>query len=212
MAILDIHTHQGQAPLGKSIVSTQPINFAPREGEFYSVGIHPWTLDGLPSDETYRQLEQAAQLPCVLAIGEAGLDRLAKAPLSLQTEVFEAHIRLSEAVQKPLVIHCVRAFAELLSLKRQYRPRMPWVIHGFRRGLPLAQQLLAEGMWLSLGEHYQREVAKAIPLDRLLTETDESLLDIHEITTRLAKDRDMTPAELTQIVADNARRVFGNPH
>lgn len=115
--LLDIHTHRNAAVPGECIFNVESAWFEPVEGCYYSVGIHPWkVLEAGPEDWT--TLEKAVCHPSVLAIGEAGLDRLGPADILLQKEVFVRQILLSESVGKPLVIHCVKAFNELIELKR----------------------------------------------------------------------------------------------
>ncbi len=88
---------------------------------------------------------------------------------------------MSGAVGKPLIIHCVKAFNELIELKKKYRPQMPWVVHGFRNNLNIARMLLREDIRLSIGEKYQLPVLQEIPLECLLTETDESRMPVRDI-------------------------------
>ena len=141
--LLDIHTHRRTAVPGEYILNIEPARFDPAEGGYYSVGIHPWKVpEAAPED--WEKLERAAGHPSVLAIGEAGLDKLASADILLQKEVFVRQVLLSESVGKPLVIHCVKAFNELIELKKKYRPRMPWVVHGFRNNLHIACRLMQE--------------------------------------------------------------------
>ena len=93
-----------------------------------------------------------------LAVGEAGLDKLADAPMDLQVEVFRCQACLAEAVGKPLVLHLVKAVDELLKVKRDLRPSKPWIIHGFRGKAALAEEYLKHGFYLSFGEKYQEEM------------------------------------------------------
>ena len=147
--LLDIHTHRNAAVPGECIFNVEPAWFEPVEGCYYSVGIHPWkVLEAGPEDWT--TLEKAVCHPSVLAIGEAGLDRLGPADILLQKEVFVRQILLSESVGKPLVIHCVKAFYELIELKKKYRPQMPWVVHGFRNNLHIACRLMQENIYFSM--------------------------------------------------------------
>ena len=128
--------------------------FEPVDGCYYSVGIHPWKVsEAAPED--WEKLEKAVGHPSVLAIGETGLDKLASADILLQKEAFVRQVLLSESVGKPLVIHCVKAFNELIELKKRYRPQMPWVVHGFRNNLHIACRLMQENIYFSLGERYQ---------------------------------------------------------
>lgn len=203
---IDIHTHQLPQVLGEAIVNCYPETFSPKEGGWYSVGIHPWYITTLSDKKNH--LETIVRHPQVLAVGEAGLDKLADAPMDLQLEVFEYQARLADEVGKPLVIHLVRAADELLKLRRELRPAMPWIIHGFRGKAALAEEYLRHGFYLSFGEKYQTEALLATPADRLLIETDESVVPIEELYLRAAAVRGMCSEELHKIVSANIGKVF----
>lgn len=175
--ILNIHSHH---PAGNAILNAFPRDFSPSGQQFYSVGIHPWHA-AEATDADWQRLEEAACHPQVRLIGECGIDRLCTAPLDVQQRVFERQILLSEKVGKPLLIHCVKAFNEVILLKRRYRPAQPWIVHGFRNKAALARQLVDEGFFISFGVRFQPESVRAVPMDRLYVETDESEADIHEV-------------------------------
>ena len=151
---------------------------------------------------------ETAGHPSVLAIGEAGLDKLASADILLQKEVLIRQILLSESVGKPLVIHCVKAFNELIELKKRYRPQMPWVVHGFRNNLNIACRLMQEDIYFSLGEKYQPDVLQNVPLERLLAETDESPLDIRTVIGQMAEAKDVAVSLLCDRISENTRKIF----
>ncbi|MEL5896086.1 TatD family hydrolase [Bacteroides sp. GD17] len=203
---VDIHTHQLPQVPGEAIVNCYPEMFSPQEGGWYSVGIHPWYIAA--SDDKKNCLEVLVRHPQVLAVGEAGLDKLADAPMDLQLEVFEFQARLAEEVEKPLVIHLVKAADELLKLRRTLRPAMPWVIHGFRGKAALAEDYLRHGFYLSFGEKYQAEALLTTPADRLFIETDESTVPIKELYARAAALRGISPEEMREIVSGNISKVF----
>ena len=115
------------------------------------------------------------------------MDTMCGVPMELQTEAFERHIRLSEDVRKPLIVHDVRAHPQLISLHKKWKPIMPWVIHGFRGKPQLADMLLREGFYLSFGEHFSPASVAVVPSGKLLVETDESHLSIEEIAGRVNK-------------------------
>ena len=140
---VDIHTHRLPQVPGTAIANCYPETFSPQSGGWYSVGIHPWHIgrsgggySGVEGPVASRVcgLEELVRHPQVLAVGEAGLDKLADAPMDLQVEVFRCQACLAEEVGKPLVIHLVKAVDELLKVKRDLRPSNPWIIHGFRGG------------------------------------------------------------------------------
>ena len=207
----DIHTHRTGAgnASGFCLLSCTPDEFVAHGGEYYSVGIHPWQLTAaMPPEGTWHLLEEAVRHPQVLAVGEAGVDKLAAAPLPLQETVFERQALLAEETDKPLVIHLVKAVDELLRVRKRLLPRVPWVVHGFRGKAALAQELLHHGFYLSFGEKYQEGALNAVPLSRLFLETDESLESISRLYVRAAAVRQLSVEELVTAVRDNVYRVF----
>ena len=117
----DIHTHVENGVAGAfRLVCRPPEGFVPLGGHCYSVGIHPWSLAGdMPAECVWQMLSDAVCLPQVWAVGEAGLDKLAAAPMSLQEEVFVRQALLAERAGKPLVIHLVKAVDELLRVRHR---------------------------------------------------------------------------------------------
>lgn len=183
------------------------------DAPFCSIGIHPWDLTAENSERLWdvlqRELERrkSENRPCV-AIGEAGLDKLAAAPMELQVEIFERQVALSEDCRLPLIIHCVKAVDELLAVKKRLAPLQPWIWHGFRGKAQQASQLLRHGFYLSLGEHYSQEAMRAIPASRLFLETDESALDISNIIRRAAEVRGVDAECLQETLRENVQKVF----
>ena len=163
---------------------------------YYSVGIHPWYID----KKLMPEVRRLAALPIVVAIGETGLDKNTakdRGDFSLQKEIFAEHILISEELKKPLIIHCVRAWNELLSIRKATKPSMPWIIHGFRGNATLATQLLNAGLYLSFGINHNVEALKvAWDNDRLFIETDDADIDIREVYTMIAYNLNISINEL----------------
>lgn len=203
--IKDIHTHRADAR--EAVISVNPWEFNPVEGLYYSVGIHPWQV-GRATDADFDRLAECARSDNVLMIGECGIDKLRGGDMSMQAGVLERHIALSEQVGKPLVLHCVRASNELCRLRRQLRPHMPWIVHGFRGNARVASQLLDAGFYLSYGERFNPEALAITPADRLLAETDESLLPIDEIHRRLAASRQIEVVEFVRHVEEVVKELL----
>lgn len=204
----DIHTHHMGGD-GFRIVNRPPDDFMPCQEQWYSVGVHPWALQqGEVRQETWEKLREAAVHPQVLAVGEAGLDRLVQVPMKLQEAVFARQAELAGEVGKPLIVHLVRAVDELLRLKKALKPGVPWIIHGFRGKATLAEELLRHGFYLSFGEKYQEGALSVVPLSHLFLETDESLASIFRLYARAAAVRQLSVEELATAVCDNVHRVF----
>ncbi len=213
---LDIHTHRLPLQAGSAVVNCNPNTFVPGSEGYFSVGIHPWQLDSSPELAVQCE-EKGFQFPdlivCVrasevLAVGEAGLDRFTKCPMKWQMKLFDYQARIAEEVDKPLLIHLVRAVDELLEVKRELRPTKPWIIHGFRGNMALAETLLRHGFYLSFGERYQAEVVRQIPIDRLFLETDESEVPIEQLYERVARLRSLSVEEFKRAVQENICRLF----
>lgn len=180
---MDFHTHNLNTPPGAGIVCLPqevllcPDAFAPVAGALYAVGIHPWwtaqtDFDGERHLEALRRL---ATHPQVVQIGECGIDLLRGAEVAAQRELFVHQVSISEEVGKPMTIHCVRAFDQMLSLKKQLRPSQRWTIHGFRGKPALARQLLAAGFDLSFGPLRNEDSYALTPPERRHDETDAEM-------------------------------------
>ena len=208
--ILDVHTHH-PAPQPEAIIAMEPEALpAPdsHPGQFYSAGIHPWSLSALtiPADRL-ATLRRVAERPDVVAIGETGIDTVhpGAAPLAGQLNAFRTHVTLSESLAKPLIIHCVKAQDIILGLHAEMQPRQPWIIHGFRGKPSVMRMLTAKGIYLSFGPKFNPDTLLAIPLDLLLVETDEAPCRIQDVIALLNATRpEVTPT----LLATNLRRVL----
>lgn len=199
--ITDCHSHTPQA---NAIISREPHQSAVCN-MLYSVGIHPWNTNKFNSSA----LNDAAQMESTVAIGETGLDMLRGPSFDVQRERFIYHIQLSEQLKKPLIIHCVRAFSQLLEIKKAMQPTQSWIIHGFNRKPELAKQLLQADCYISLGTHFNSHTAQIIPPERLLLETDDcSTSTIEDVATAIAITRQSTTDEILNLSAQNIVKVF----
>lgn len=209
MDCFDIHTHHIPLHPSQAIVSTDVLSL-PIDGRVVhaSIGIHPWTLREEHADTQWKALQSSIESTRIVAIGEAGLDKLKGPSIELQTAIFQQEIALAEAQSLPMVIHCVRAFNELIQIKKESKPKQPWIIHGFRGKPAIARELLKHGCWLSFGSLFQEESVRITPLDRLFIETDESEESITDIYRRIAQTRGISPHELTEAIKKNVREVF----
>lgn len=208
--ILDIHTHHID-PINKEYIQNVELGqFYPEDGCYYSLGIHPWKVNE-QWEKDFALLKELSQHPSVVAIGEIGLDRFVTQDIKLQKAAFERQIQWSEEINKPIIIHCVKSFNELIALKRQYRPSVPWIVHGFRNNPFIAERLLNEDFYLSFGERHQATVVEMIPIDRLLVETDESTKSILSIIQDIAIIKKISVEELILQLHNNTEKLFFKP-
>lgn len=197
MIYYDAHTHKLPLTYDENIVSiynAYPLDYekvkdVENANLFFSCGIHPWYLEDV--DEQLILLENIVHDNRVVAIGEAGLDKLCSSDFDLQKKVFRKQIEMSIKTNKPMIIHCVKAWDELIALYKEYKPTRSWIIHGFRGKGELAQQLIHLGMKISIGEKYNRSIFEKIDFDSVLFESDNSDRSIVSICNVISGDLDI---------------------
>lgn len=177
-----------------------------------SVGLHPWYLQSHVSD--FMELQKAASLPNVLAIGECGLDKVCNTDWNLQLSVFVQHIVLANELQKPLILHCVRAYDEVLQLLENKKVSVPVIFHGFNKKQTIADKIIARGYYLSFGASLLQskvqvaDAFRSIPLERYFLETDDSGKTITEIYQSAAEIRNTSADTIILQVQQNFKNVF----
>lgn len=207
----DIHTHRFTDSAPEEVLLSCPVleNEIPAEAVYVSAEIHPWHLTAENLSCQIERMENMLSDSRVLALGEVGLDKLTECPYPIQIKAFEEIVRISESNGKPLIIHCVKSVDELIAIRKKMRPALPWIMHGFRGKPQQADSLLRHGFYLSFGEHYNSQVMKEIPIERLFLETDESNAPIDELYNRAAAIRHISAEELKLAVLHNVNNVFG---
>ncbi|MDO9633545.1 MAG: TatD family hydrolase [Paludibacter sp.] len=188
--LTDAHSHRIISRDVRTIynirINDLPPSLPHGENILFSAGIHPKdaaSITGL----WIENLKFLLNFDQVIAIGECGMDKNAPVAIEKQLEVFALQIKFSEIHNKPLIIHCVGCYNELINLHRALNPKQPWIIHGFRGKPEMAVQLVKFGMYLSFGEKFNPESLAITPIERILAETDDSEMDIEEIYENLCK-------------------------
>ena len=212
--LYNLHTHKSSDDANVfDIVNHYP--YEEIDVPFFSTGIHPWHIDEEKLDEQLIIIENRLSMPNCLAIGECGLDKRIEKPLDLQIDVFEKHLILAKKYQKPVILHLVAAFQELIEVHNRIKPGIPMIVHGFSKNLQVAQQLLNNGFYLSFGKYLLRNpelsgVFAQIPNDRFFMETDSIEEGIAEVYAKAATARNIEIEELKNIVSTNFKTVFKN--
>ncbi len=172
MPVFDIHTHAAIAPFCESVrcIDTNPCLAIP--GGLYSAGVHPWNLNPDNFQDQVSILKKLMRLDAVVALGECGLDSLRGPSMEFQTSAFVQQARLAEECRKPMILHVVRKFDLIISIRKQLAPSGNWLIHGFRGGVHQMKQLLDLGFFLSFGIGANPESLALVPECRLILETD----------------------------------------
>ena len=153
----NLHTHKSSnLPDVLEIVNQYPNEFD-ASVQFFSIGIHPWYINVERVEEDLVIIEEKLQLQNCLALGECGLDKRIEIPLEIQTKVFEKQVVLAKKYKKPVILHCVSAYQEVIEIKKRLQIDVPMVIHGFSKNEPVAKSLLDNGFYLSFGKYLLRK-------------------------------------------------------
>ena len=208
------------------------------DGIFAAIGIHPNSSGGF-DDSNIAALRDFAGASKVVAIGEIGLDyHWDKSPKAQQWQAFESQLELAAELELPVIIHNRDASADLMRILEVWAPAAPaslrgrlGVLHSFSASCDVAQRALALGFYLGFtgpitfkNAEKLREVARTVPVDRLLIETDGPFLApqqyrgkrnepayIGHINERLADLHGLTADEMARQTTLNAERLFALP-
>ena len=218
MKYIDIHVHTPLCDPNSDVISivdiSSPTPTTPAGLTAYcSFGMHPWFLNEENAVSQLQQLEILLQNNAIVAIGEAGLDTMRGADMKLQERIFEEIITLSEHYQKPLIVHCVKAWDKLLALHKNRKVKQTWIIHGFHGNYELALQLIKRNMALSFGckllnDNKLNSSFSKIPADSLFLETDDAKMNIVDIYRTAATIRKTDIETLKNVVFENFMRIF----
>lgn len=156
---------------------------------FFSAGIHPQDIS--PNfEEDFLWLKTISKSENCVAIGECGLDGLIDIDENLQNEIFQKQIELAIELQKPIIIHCVRRFSQLLHFKK--KAKVPMIVHGFNKRKTIGDELLKNQFCLSFGKSALYNVnlqdfLKEIPIDKLFLESDSTDFEIKDLYYKIAE-------------------------
>ncbi len=214
---IDIHRHsanKGEADLVmRNLYHTEiaEIPITP----FCSVGLHPWHIHESVPQEIFDAIGHSAINSQVLAIGETGLDKAIETKLEWQLDAFQKQVEIAKKYNKPMIIHCVRAYNELQLIRKNSHHKQPWIFHWFNASAHTAFDLINKGCYLSFGHMLFKENSKAyrafleIPVERIFLETDDAAISIKEVYARAADLRGMVYEKMQEQIKNNFKTCFG---
>ena len=193
---------------------------------YFTVGFHPENLEDMPGDYLFK-IQEMLKHPKAVALGEIGLDYHWDIEKNLQHKVFDEQLKLAKELDVPVVIHDREAHSDVMEYLRKYKPK--GLLHCFSGSVEMLKEVIKLGMSISLGgtvtyknARVPVEVAEAVPLDRLLLETDSPYLspvpqrgkrndssNIIYTATKIAEIKGMSTQKLLDITAENTRRLYG---
>lgn len=214
---IDIHTHQAEP----GIETVQVLNLYPGDPipvfkgkNFCSAGIHPWKLQSEEENNSMLQMmEEAFELDHVIFVGECGLDKNIRVPFDEQLRVFKAQVYMAEEYQKPLIIHCVKSWNEIIEVYSENPPSVPWIFHGYNGSPELSSHLSGGKFLFSFGKQLLKENSKAaeslkvVPLHKVFFETDDTDVPVETMYSRASEILGVSVEDLKGTVWENFNRI-----
>ena len=208
--LYNLHTHKASGDENvMEIINQYPYDFDVN-ARFFSIGIHPWYIDSDNLDEHLTIVEEKLQLSNCLALGECGLDKRIDISMEFQTSVFEKQLALAQVYKKPVILHCVSAYQEVIEIKKRMKIDQPMIIHGFSKNFQVAKSLLDNGFYLSFGKYLLRNpelsaVFEQVPNEKFFMETDTIEETIEQV---YAKASSIKKINIEILVESNFKQVF----
>lgn len=195
---------------------------------YAAVGIHPHHAAAY-SETALKAIRALALHPKVVAIGEIGLDfhYADSAPREVQERNLNAHLDLAEELGKPVVIHDRDAHARIIEILERRKGRPRGMLHCFSGDLAMARQAIELGYWISFAGNLTfsnarqlQDIARSLPLDRMLVETDAPYLspqrgrrnepaNVALVTARLGELLNVERSVVEETTRQNIRILFG---
>lgn len=215
MYYVNLHTHKFTE--NSSVIEI--VNQYPLEANTnlpnYSIGIHPWHINKSEYENELQIVSNLINNNECLAVGECGLDKNIDVDFSFQTKVFIEQLKIAERYNKPVILHIVKAYEELLQILKQEKISVPIVLHGFSKNIELANALIYKNIYLSFGKYLflnpnTAKAFKQVSLENVFLETDNSNYAINEVYTKASSIKNISVKDLQLNIYNNFLNIFKN--
>jgi TatD DNase family protein len=176
-----------------------------------SCGIHPWLITNNYLEKLNQLNELLAHVPNICAVGECGLDKLKGPSIELQLEIFHAHIELANQFNKPLILHLVKTYSDILHISNSIK--VPFIVHGFKGNSIEAKQLIQKGACLSFGprllnDTQLQDTFTQLPIEKIYLETDTKPISLANMYRTASTLKNLSINALRTAICNNFARDF----
>lgn len=210
-SFIDIHTHSLEQKINTHAIYNIIIGQTEETNKISSAGIHPWYIEE-NYDLQLKKLNELIVNDNIIAIGECGLDKLTHTEWSLQVTLFKHQINLAQQINKPIIIHCVKAYQEILDILKSQKISVPVIFHGFNKQTQLANSITKKGYYISLGHSIirgkQDELIKNVDLNKIFIETDDKSTNLIEIYSYFCSVRNIELIDFQKQIKNNFQNIF----
>lgn len=212
----NIHTHQSLHP--KLEIYNHRLGIDSDEishSGYFSAGIHPWDIENIDIGLALKVLNIKLNDDRYIALGECGIDKVCGTDLAYQKKIFRDQLEIAHQSNiKVLIIHCVKAYQEILEEKLNCPYEFIWILHAFNGSKQLIKQMSNHGFYFSLGTFLINsktkiaQCAKEIPLDKMFLETDDSDICIDAVYNKTANILGLSIEKLEKQVERNIKNIL----
>ncbi len=208
---VNIHTHRIAA--NEQAIVNLNYDDKPVDNILYSFGLHPWHIGNVDEQAIINKLESYCSSMQIIAVGEIGLDRSISTSLELQKHFFVKQLNIAKKYAMPVIIHGVRANADLLQILKEYGNSNSWILHGFRGSIQDANQFINKNCYISFGSNLLissklQLLMQQISVDKIFLETDDVSVLISDVYSKAASVLQIDKSKLKQQVYSNFKQVF----
>lgn len=205
MEFFDFH-HHSQQKLGIYNLNL----YENATNSWFSAGIHPKDASFEQENELLSWLNNVAIDKNCVAIGECGLDSLVSNFSNVQEYFFEKQISLANDLKKPLIIHCVRKFYEVIGFQK--KSKQPMIIHGFNKKESIAKDLLKHNFYLSFGKAVLenlslQKIVEETPINKLFLESDDAQFPIENLYQKTSEIKKIPIDVLIKQIQENLETI-----
>jgi len=211
--LIDIHTHQHlNNTKNFALFSQIHANFI--HAPYYSIGLHPWSVEKIDLEDWKKHF--LPYLAKSLAIGEVGLDKIKVINFELQKSVFLYFLELAIEHKKPIIIHLVKAYEEMLTIFKHYQPTIPIIFHAYHAPTEFTKAMMNYQSYFSFGwRELNRKNCCLIADKKMITkkfflETDDGQQSIEECYLRASQMLGLTIDNIIEITQINFQEIFKN--
>lgn len=174
---------------------------------FFSAGIHP-EASAEKADDQFEWLRDVSKNSKCVAVGECGLDGMIRIDDGIQEKIFQRQIDLANERNKPLIIHCVRRYSQLIHFRQ--RAKVPMIIHGFNKRKTIGDDLLKHDFYLSFGKSVLHNVnlqgfVADFPIEKLFLETDSADFEVELLYQKVADLKKISVEKLCEQIEENLK-------
>lgn len=216
MPYINIHTHKTTTEKDEISIFNQLLHLGETsDSRLKSIGWHPWYIELKDFSMIVQEVNQIKAEKNLAAIGECGIDRAVNISIEKQKNLLNRHIEKAEELEKPIIIHCVKAYSDLLNIAKNRKIETPLILHAYNGNLYETDQLLKYNIYFSFGHQLinnpkLESVFKELPPEKIFFETDESDISIKNIYFHAAKLKQINRSEMQEQILKNFKKVFNN--